>query len=136
MKLTVWFFMALLIAAAASSSEGVNTEGVPFETRKTSLGRVLTNSEGMAVYTFARDKAGKSNCHGACAENWPPVEVFPGAEAKGDFSIIEREDDTRQWAYKDQPLYLWVGDSEPGEVTGPKVNDAWFVVKVDSDKAG
>ena len=35
---------------------------------------VLTNVEGFAVYSFAPDTMTKSDCTGACAAAWPPVQ--------------------------------------------------------------
>lgn len=130
--LTLMIFAALTLAACATNGSDMNLDDVPFEARDTSEGRVLANDEGMTVYTFGQDEPGQSNCYGGCAEAWPPVEASSGATASGKFSIIERDDGSRQWAYDGEPLYLWVQDSEPGDATGHNVNDVWFVVPVES----
>ena len=36
-------------------------------------GKMLTDSKGMTLYTFAKDTKGKSACNGPCAGNWPPL---------------------------------------------------------------
>lgn len=68
---------------------------------------MLTNVDGMTLYVFDKDAAGsgKSACNGACATNWPPLKATPGDKAGGDYSIITRDDGSRQWACKGKPLY-------------------------------
>ena len=61
---------------------------------------VLVNDAGMTLYTFDKDAGGKSACNGPCAANWPPLTPSASATASGDWSIITRDDGTRQWAYK------------------------------------
>jgi predicted lipoprotein with Yx(FWY)xxD motif len=89
---------------------------------------VMTDSSGMTVYTFDKDPTGKSVCNGKCAANWPPLHATPGAKASGDFSIVTRDDGSRQWAYHGKPLYLWRKDQKPGDRTGEGVNNVWHTV--------
>jgi predicted lipoprotein with Yx(FWY)xxD motif len=49
--------------------------------------------------------------------------------ASGDFSIITRDDGSKQWALKGKPVYYWVKDSKPGDKTGDGVNGIWQVAK-------
>jgi predicted lipoprotein with Yx(FWY)xxD motif len=51
------------------------------------------------------------------------------AKARGDYSIIMRDDGTKQWAYKGKPLYLWIKDSKPGDRTGDGFNNAWRLAR-------
>jgi predicted lipoprotein with Yx(FWY)xxD motif len=92
---------------------------------------VMTESRGMTLYTFDKDPvgAGKSVCNGPCAKNWPPFMATSSDKASGDWSIITRDDGSRQWAYKGKPLYLWAKDMKPGDKTGDGVNKVWHVVK-------
>lgn len=92
---------------------------------------VLTNAAGMTLYTFDKDTSGsgKSACNGPCATNWPPLMAAADAKASGDYSIITRDDGSKQWAYKGMPLYLWSKDGKPGDRTGDGVNNVWHVVK-------
>lgn len=92
---------------------------------------VLTNTAGMTLYTFDKDAAGsgKSECNGPCATNWPPLLAAADAQPSGDYTIITRNDGTRQWAYKGKPLYLWIKDTKPGDRTGDGVNNAWRLVR-------
>lgn len=111
-----------LVACAAMSS------GAPTATRNTSLGNILTDSAGMTLYIFTRDTVGVSNCSGGCAASWPPFMAADGAKASGKFSLVTRSEGGQQWAYDGMPLYYWVGDSKPGDVTGQGVNNVWFVI--------
>ncbi len=45
------------------------------------------------------------------------------------FSIITRDDGSKQWAYKDKPLYLFVRDEKPGDTSGEGRGYAWFVAR-------
>lgn len=94
-------------------------------------GGVLTQNSGMTLYTFDKDPAGsgKSVCNGQCAKNWPPFMATSSDKGGGDWSIITRDDGSRQWAYKGKPLYLWAKDHKPGDQAGDGVNNVWHVVK-------
>lgn len=86
---------------------------------------VLTDANGMTLYTFDKDAAGVTNCYDKCAENWPPLIADASAAAEGDFTLVDRTDGTKMWAYKGMPLYLWVKDTKPGDTTGDMVGEVW-----------
>ena len=86
---------------------------------------VLTDANGMTLYTFDKDTAGVTNCYDKCAENWPPLIADASAAADGDFTLVDRTDGTKMWAYKSMPLYLWVKDTKPGDTTGDMVGEVW-----------
>ncbi len=90
---------------------------------------VLTDTKGMTLYIFVQDEPGKSNCNGPCAEFWPPLMADAGADAADKFSVITREDGSKQWAYKDRPLYLFARDEKTGDTMGEGVFDAWLVAR-------
>jgi predicted lipoprotein with Yx(FWY)xxD motif len=91
-------------------------------------GGVLTNESGMTLYTFDKDAGGKSACNGPCAKNWPPLAASAAAMPTGDYTVVSREDGTKQWAYKGKPLYAWSRDQKPGDKTGDGfLNGAWHV---------
>lgn len=87
---------------------------------------VLTGPNGMTLYTFDKDIAGsgKSVCNGPCAANWPPLTATSAPE-EADYSLVQRDDGTRQIAYKGKPLYYWVKDAKSGDTTGDGVNQVW-----------
>lgn len=121
---------ATLLALTANVLAENLPDNVPVEARNTSLGSVLTDDDGMTLYIFTRDEAGKSNCYGGCAQSWPPFEAGRRAQNSGNFSVIERNDGSRQWAYDGAPLYYWVNDKKPGDVTGHEVGGSWFVIQM------
>lgn len=88
---------------------------------------VLTGPNGMTLYTFDKDVAGsgKSVCNGPCATNWPPLLAGDMDQARGDYSILIRDDGKKQWAFKGKPLYYWSKDSKPGDRSGDGFNKVW-----------
>lgn len=90
---------------------------------------VLVDSRGMTLYTFDRDTAGKSNCNGPCATNWPPLIAPADAAPSGGWTIVTRDDGRRQWAYKGKPVYAWIKDRNPGDRTGDGVNNVWRLAR-------
>lgn len=92
---------------------------------------VLVGPNKMTLYTFDRDAAGtgKSVCNGPCATNWPPLAAPANAQASGDWSIVVRDDGSRQWAFKGKPVYYWVKDQKPGDRTGDGFNNVWRLAR-------
>ena len=92
---------------------------------------VLVDASGMTLYTFDKDKAnsGKSVCNGQCATLWPPLVADKDAKASDPYSIINRDDGTKQWAYDGMPLYLYSADKKAGDRSGDNVKNVWHVIK-------
>ncbi len=92
---------------------------------------VLVDGAGMTLYTFDKDAvgSGKSVCNGPCAANWPPLKADAGASARGDWSVVVRDDGSSQWAYKGQPVYRWAKDQKPGDRTGDGFNGVWKLAR-------
>ncbi|MGN6276196.1 MAG: COG4315 family predicted lipoprotein [Solirubrobacterales bacterium] len=104
--------------SASSGGEGTVSSG-----EVSGLGTVLVDSEGMTVYTFAKDKGSTSSCYGACEQGWPPV-LAEGKPSAGEGAMssqlgtTERKDGTMQVTYAGHPLYTFAGDTAPGEANG------------------
>lgn len=92
-------------------------------------GVLVDPANGMTLYTFDKDSVGKSTCVGGCATNWPPFKAPADAKAEGDYTVVTREDGSKQWAYKGRPLYLWMKDQKPGDRTGDAFNNVWRVAR-------
>ena len=117
--------VALIIGLVACA---MGTE--PARTAQTAMGPVLADSRGMTLYTFDKDAAGKSNCNGKCAENWPPLKADGTSQPSGNWSVVTRDDGSKQWAYNGKPLYGWVKDQKPGDTTGNGVNNnTWHIAQ-------
>lgn len=92
---------------------------------------MLVGPNGMTLYTLDRDMAGsgKSACNGPCATNWPPLMAGDKDPMGADYSVIQRDDGSRQVAYKGKPLYYWSKDVKPGDRSGDGVNQMWHAAK-------
>jgi predicted lipoprotein with Yx(FWY)xxD motif len=88
---------------------------------------VLTDANDMTLYIFDNDEPGVTNCYDQCAINWPPLMADASATPEGEFTLVDRTDGTRMWAYKGMPLYLWKDDVNPGDVTGDGVGGVWHL---------
>jgi predicted lipoprotein with Yx(FWY)xxD motif len=119
---------AALMATAAMAME-------PAKTMETSVGAVLVDQNGMTLYTFDKDTKGAamSACVDQCIQNWPPFLAADGAMAEGAWTIVDVKDADgamkKMWAHDGWPLYLWVKDTKPGDVTGDMVGGVWHVAK-------
>src|SRR4051794_26794642 len=125
--------------ASTTSSKSSGTSGDATRTvdvASGSLGHILVDSQGRTVYLFKKDSGPKSTCFGACATNWPPLRasgkptVGTGASASR-VGTIARSDGGRQVTYGGHPLYLFAGDSKPGETNGQGVKAfgaAWLAL--------
>lgn len=102
----------------------------------TQLGSILVDSRGRTLYLFRRDTGTTSTCAGACAVDWPPLTVRgnPTTGTGANASIVStspRGDGASQVTYHSHPLYLFIGDRNPGDTNGQGVNafgGLWFAV--------
>ena len=92
---------------------------------------LMTGTYGMTLYTFDKDVegSGKSVCNGPCATNWPPFMAGADSKSGGDWTVVTRDDGSKQWAYSGKPLYYWSKDEKPGDTKGDNFNNAWRAVK-------
>lgn len=92
---------------------------------------VLVAPGGMTLYTFDKDTAnsGKSACNGPCATLWPPLMAAATDQPAGSYSIVTRDDGSRQWAYKGKPVYTYKSDQKAGDRTGDNFKNVWHIVK-------
>ena len=106
------------------------------------LGKFLVESRGRTVYLFQKDSTAKSNCSGECAIQWPPVRsggtptVGKGLSASK-VGTTARSDGKPQVTYNGHPLYLYEGDSGPGDTNGQGLNafgGSWFVLSPAGDE--
>jgi len=106
--------------------------------RNTRYGTILFDGGGRALYGFTRDRrGGPSQCYGACATAWP-VHYAKGqlrASAGVKQSLLgttKRRDGRLQVTYNGWPLYYYIDDRSPGQVTCQNVDEfggLWLVVR-------
>ena len=90
---------------------------------------MLTDSKGMTLYTFDKDKGAVSSCYADCAKSWPPYAVQKGDKMPKDWTQTKRKDGALQWAYDGRPLYFYTDDKKAGDATGDGKGGVWHVVK-------
>ena len=141
MLLAVLAVAAAAVVLAACSSSGTSSTGgsgsgstststpaaaTAGSLKTTTIGgaTVLTNGKGFTLYSFAPDTSTKSNCNGACAQNWPPVHGPATASGvKGTFGTIKRSDGSTQATFDGHPLYTFAADTAPGQAKGNGLNE-------------
>jgi predicted lipoprotein with Yx(FWY)xxD motif len=86
----------------------------------------LADASGLPLYTFDWDTMkGMSHCIGQCARDWPPLKAAADAQPVGDWTIIIRDDGSRQWAYKDKPIYTYANDAAGQPGMGESAGGNW-----------
>jgi predicted lipoprotein with Yx(FWY)xxD motif len=116
--------IVLFLGTSIASSQ----TSTPAKVADTSKGKTLVDADGMTLYVFDRDKTpGESACNGKCTVNWPPFAASADAKTTGDWTVIVRNDGSKQWAYKGKPLYKWMDDHKPGDVDGDGRNNVWHI---------
>jgi predicted lipoprotein with Yx(FWY)xxD motif len=118
------------IVAATPYSPAIAADGHPaaVSLQQRGHGWVMTDASGMSLYTFEQDQEpGKSTCNGACEQLWPPLAARAEDVSAGDWSVIARNDGSKQWAFRGKPLYAYSRDSDPGVTYGDDLNGQWTV---------
>ena len=123
------FLTTLAAGAALFAGAALAQMADPAKVADTSKGKALVDAKGMTLYVFDRDADGKSNCNGPCATNWPPLAASADGKPMGSWTVVTRDDGSRQWAYRTKPLYTWSKDTKPGDVTGDGFNNIWHVAQ-------
>jgi predicted lipoprotein with Yx(FWY)xxD motif len=113
--------------------------GATLTTRRTRYGTVLADGRGRILYEFTRDgTANRSRCYGDCAVAWPPFYARGEPRVRGIASehlgTTRRRDGRLQVTYRGKPLYYYVTDTRPGQVTCqaiPEFGGTWYVTNRD-----
>jgi len=135
------------LTSAGTSAPQVSAEPAsqPALEVMTDDGPLLVTPEGKTLYMNNADfnTPGKSNCSNvpittwqdtqgdfgklsvlhpeaqkACTDKWPPYLAPANAQPVGDFTIIERREGGRQWAWMERPLHFSIRDTKPGDRFG------------------
>lgn len=120
--------------AGASASSAASAGAVVIQVAQSpTVGAHLAGANGMTLYVFKKDSAGKSACTGSCATTWPPLTVTNGATATagtgvtGTLGTMSRDDGSTQVTYDGAPLYYYSADQKAGDTTGQGIGGIWFV---------
>lgn len=117
---------------AASGSSSAPSGSAGLHVASTSLGQVLVDSSGRTVYMLTADSPGHSSCSSACLAYWPPV--APGAVAStvtAKVASTTTATGSKIATAGGWPLYTFIQDQKPGDVTGEGVQTfggVWYAV--------
>lgn len=130
-----------LAAAAAACSSSSSSSSTPssaatgIHAASSSLGSILVDTAGRAIYVFAADSANHSACSGGCLTAWPavPASASDGASSAGGaiLSTLTRSDGTKQLTVNGLPAYYYVADTSPGKASGQGISSygaKWWVI--------
>lgn len=133
--LAVSGLVAATVAAFALAG-GETTGGARVNVARSPLGRIVVDSKGITLYDFPPDKGTRSVCYGACAALWPPL-LTHGKPVAGTgvraslLGTTKRKDGKVQVTYGGHPLYYFVSDRKPGQLTGQGLDQfggPWWVI--------
>lgn len=123
-----------------SGSSGMSSAGTADLIKvKTMVGPVLADSKGFTLYWYSKDTMMTSACTGGCAQAWPPLTgtgmAAMGVHLTGKLGTIGRAGGVKQVTYKGHPLYVYAGDTEPGQIKGNGLGGVWHVMHVSAVSA-
>jgi predicted lipoprotein with Yx(FWY)xxD motif len=123
----------VIVSAVTLAAGGRSTHAAVLV--KAASTQVLVNAQGRTLYVFAKDKPNKSACYGQCAAFWPAALVPKGTHVPatlpgltGKLGVARRTGGARQLTFDGAPLYTFVKDKKPGDLTGQGVGGLWWVV--------
>jgi predicted lipoprotein with Yx(FWY)xxD motif len=106
------------------------TQGIHVAT--TSLGKVLVDGSGMTLYMLSIDSPGHSTCDSACVQYWPVVKPGPAAKTvKATVGQTTTPAGSATATAGGWPVYTFIQDKQPGDVTGEgvvKFGGVWYAI--------
>jgi predicted lipoprotein with Yx(FWY)xxD motif len=123
-------------SAGPSRSTGAPAKGT-IHVASTSLGKVLVDGAGRTVYLLTADSPGTSSCDASCLAYWPAVAPPSGDSLPGVTATVGRTTTPSGASIATVggwPLYTFVQDKGPGDVTGEGVRNfggTWYAVSPD-----
>lgn len=127
---------------ARAATTGAARAGTIIQARTSSLGRLLTDGHGRALYLFEADKPNVSKLSAAGLSIWPPLAATGKPQAKSGalaakIGTITGANGKPQVTYGRHPLYYYVGDAKPGQTSGQALNQfgaEWYVLGPSGNK--
>lgn len=117
-----------------NAEEGGKSAGELSVSADAKLGKILVDGQGRTLYRFDKDSAWpmKFGCLGACLDTWNPAAAVDKSKVSGIKSqlvgSVKRPDGTEQLTIDCWPVYLFTGDTEPGQTNGHNKQGLWFAV--------
>lgn len=124
MKRLMTVFVAAAVLASLMAGLAGARSGPALQLRKTSAGTILVNDRGFTVYAYTADGRNKDACarESGCLTVWPAVTsasrpVLGRGVRASLVGRIRLKGGAEQLTYAGHPLYIYVGDSHPGETS-------------------
>jgi predicted lipoprotein with Yx(FWY)xxD motif len=129
---------AAATAAPSRTAQPTATDGrAGIKVGQSRLGPILVDASGRTLYLFTQDKPRKSLCTSDylnCPTSWPPL--MATGRTRGQTGVNTRligsmhriRPAGSQVTYNRHPLYLYVEDKRPGDVTGQGMFGYWYVL--------
>lgn len=105
---------ALIVFAAPAIAAGIEKTSYPGEVA------LIEESPGvrayksfpnfLPLYVFDGEPSGTSSCDAVCAAVWPIVAASRDSKPLGDWTVVARADNRKQWAYKGKAVYTYFED--------------------------
>jgi predicted lipoprotein with Yx(FWY)xxD motif len=136
MKRLLHILIAAVGSASVAASASAASGGTTVMVQRSALGPIVVDSRGITLYDFPADKGIVSSCYGACAALWPPLvtkgKPIAGTGVKASLlGTTKRKDGKLEVTYNGHPLYYFVSDRKPGQLTGQGLNQfgaPWWVL--------
>ena len=126
------FFALALLAIPASISHAQGMQASVGIRLDATFGEILTDGNGVTLYTDNKDTMNTPTCTGGCLTAWPPLIIDPTMVASmnamtsaqmsmmmsGPLGDFTRDDGRVQATWNGLPLYYFVNDKNPGDVNG------------------
>jgi predicted lipoprotein with Yx(FWY)xxD motif len=126
--------------ALASAKTGAATEVKPLlqSASASPYSSVLAASSGYSYYLLSTEVGATLHCTGACLSTWLPLlvtsstsTVAVGAGVKGKIGFVKRTSTTDQVTFNSYPVYVYTGDTGPGQSNGENISadgGTWFLL--------
>ena len=121
-------YVISVLAITLDLSYGAATYPDDVATSQLGHGIRFTDTNGMTLYQFENDlrKPGTSTCNDECAVKHPPLLAAEvPSQIPNNWSLVERDDGSQQWAFKEMPLYTSQMDSHKAADYGQ--GQGWIV---------
>lgn len=118
---------------SSTTSGSTDATSTTLQLVKTTLGKVVADSDGKVLYLYVPDGTSTvSTVSAGTLAAWPPVQATgvptlgPGLTAK---SSTGAQPNGEEWVmYNGHLLYGFTGDTKAGDVTGNGLGSVWYAV--------
>jgi predicted lipoprotein with Yx(FWY)xxD motif len=123
-RVVILVAVSIAVLAASAGLASAANRPAKLQLRRTNLGKILVNRAGFTLYAFAKDRRGKDVCASIndCLAIWPALVtkgkpmIGPGIQ-RSLVGTITVPHVGRQITYAGHPLYMYIGDSGPGQTS-------------------